>query len=100
MFTPGEMNTLLSYLWADQLFGTTGDAARGKTVFREKSCAACHEAGRAVRIAGKFSTPRMTAVLWNHGPVMLEQMKRQAIPWPRFSEKDMVDLVAHLNSLP
>jgi mono/diheme cytochrome c family protein len=99
-FAPGEMTTLLSYLWADQFFSAVGDAARGKRVFREKSCAACHEGGQAVRLSGKFSTTRMTAALWNHGPAMLERMKSQGISWPRFNEREMADLVAYLSSLP
>jgi mono/diheme cytochrome c family protein len=97
-FSPGEMNTLLSHLWADQFFGSAGDAGNGRKVFQEKSCAACHEGESAVRLTGRFNTPRMTAALWNHGPTMLEQMTRKGIGWPRFNERDMADLVAYLNS--
>jgi cytochrome c551/c552 len=97
-FMPGEMNTLLSHLWADQFFGAAGEAGHGRKVFREKSCSVCHEGQNSVRLTGRFNTPRMTAALWNHGPTMLEQMSRKGIEWPRFNERDMADLVAYLNS--
>jgi cytochrome c551/c552 len=97
-FAPGEMNTLLSYLWADQFFSAVGDSARGKKVFREKSCAGCHEGGQARGLTREFNVVRMTSVLWSHGPAMLEQMNRQGIQWPRFNERDMTALIAYLNS--
>ena len=99
-FTPGEMNTLLSYLWANQLFESRGDPVRGNKVFHEKSCAGCHEDGEAPRLTGEFSAIRMTSALWNHGPAMLERMNRQGVKWQRFNEREMTDLVAYLDSVP
>ncbi len=96
-FRSGEMGTLLSYIWARQFFENSGDTARGEKVFREKSCAACHQ-GQAPRLAGEFTTMRMSSALWNHGPAMLQQMSSRGIPWPRFNDRDMADLVSYLNS--
>jgi mono/diheme cytochrome c family protein len=97
-FKAGEMNTLLSYMWAKQFFESQGDSKRGKRVFVDKSCAGCHEGGKAPRLTGEFNPMRMTSALWNHGPAMLQQMNKQGIAWPRFNSRDMADLVAFLNS--
>lgn len=97
-FKAGEMRTLVSYLWAAQLFESTGDIALGKKVFRDKSCGPCHENGRGPRLTGEFNVIRMTSALWSHGPAMLRQMQDQGVRWPRFNAKDMSNLVAYLNS--
>ena len=36
----------------------------------------------------------MVSALWRHGPAMLEQMKEQGTPWPRFDGREMADLIA------
>lgn len=97
-FEPGQMGTLLSYIWATQFFETSGDARRGQKVFRDKSCAGCHQDGRAPRLSGEFTTMRMIAALWNHGPAMLQQMRSRGISWPRFSDREMADLVSYLKA--
>jgi hypothetical protein len=40
----------------------------------------------------------MVSALWHHGPQMQEQMKSKSIAWPRFSGKEMADLIAYLSS--
>ncbi|MBC7927846.1 MAG: c-type cytochrome [Bryobacteraceae bacterium] len=95
-FRPGEMGTLLSYVWASNFFLNSGDAARGKKVFRQKSCAACHQ-GQTARLAGDFNTMRITSALWNHGPAMMQEMRKRGIRWPRFKDREMEDLIAYLN---
>ena len=102
-FDSGEMLELLSYLWAKQFFEDSGDAARGKRVFTAKRCAGCHSnpASGAPRLVGggrQFSGASMVSALWRHGPAMLEQMKNQGTPWPRFEGREMADLIGYLNS--
>jgi mono/diheme cytochrome c family protein len=97
-FEPGEMSTLLAYMWSQEFFAGGGDSGRGKKVFREKSCAGCHEEGQAPRLAGAFTAMRMTSALWNHGPTMLQHMNNRGISWPTFNSRDMADLIAWLNS--
>jgi cytochrome c2 len=102
-FEPGEMRELLSYLWAKQFFEGTGDPARGSRVFSIKGCAGCHSnpASGAPRLAigeRRFSAAFMVSALWHHGPAMLEAMKKQGKPWPRFTGFEMADLIAYLNS--
>jgi hypothetical protein len=40
----------------------------------------------------------MVSALWRHGPAMLEQMRKDGVPWPRFEGSQMADLIAYLNS--
>jgi cytochrome c551/c552 len=97
-FQSGEMDTLLSYLWANQFFESSGSASHGRKVFAEKSCAGCHDAGKAPKLSGEFNTIRLTSALWSHGPAMLEQMRQQGTQWPRFTEREMADLIAFLDT--
>lgn len=98
-FQPGEMNQLLSFLWARSYFEDSGSANAGKRAFVAKGCAGCHEQGSAPKLTGKeASSVSMVAGLWQHGPAMLEQMRQKKVMWPRFTAKEMQDLVAYLNS--
>jgi mono/diheme cytochrome c family protein len=103
-FEPEEMRQIISYIWAKQYFRSEGNAARGKTLFTTKSCAACHNGsttGAPALGKGKdaYGDITMVAALWDHGPKMLEAMSARTIPWPRFSAREMSDLIAYLNSL-
>ena len=40
----------------------------------------------------------MIAVLWHHGPAMLDRMKARGVAWPRLDAADMSGLIAFLNS--
>ena len=99
-----EMRQILAYVWARQYFRGDGNADRGKTVFTEKSCAICHNdpSSGAPKLSGHkdgYSDITMVAALWDHGPRMLEEMNRRKVAWPRFTEQQMSDLIAYLNSL-
>ena len=100
---PGEMHELISFLWARQFFGESGDAARGKRFFTAKRCSNCHEdassgAPRLPSGAGQFNAALMVSTLWRHGPGMNEQMKIRSIAWPRFEGTEMADIIAFLNA--
>ncbi len=41
----------------------------------------------------------MVAALWVHGPRRLEEMTRRKLAWPRFTDEQMSDLIAYLNTL-
>jgi mono/diheme cytochrome c family protein len=97
-----EMRELTSYLWAGQYFQDSGSASAGARVFASKRCVACHgnPSSGAPKLAGsgrEFSGASMVSALWRHGPRMLDRMKTQAIPWPRFEGQDMANLIAYLN---
>jgi mono/diheme cytochrome c family protein len=103
-FTAEEMGQVISYVWARQYFSGTGDAARGKTAFAAKNCATCHNdtaSGAPSLARGKdaYSDISMVAALWDHGPRMLESMTAKKLAWPRFTAREMSDVIAYLNSL-
>jgi len=98
-----EMREILAYIWARQYFRGEGNTARGRKVFTEKNCAACHNdasTGAPKLAKGKdaYSAIAMVSVLWQHGPAMLEMKKGKGIQWPRFNAAEMSDLIAYLNS--
>ncbi|HUP04801.1 MAG TPA: c-type cytochrome [Bryobacteraceae bacterium] len=102
--TPDEMRRILGYVWEREYFQGSGDAARGKKVFAQKSCASCHNqpgSGAPSLARGKdaYSDVSMVSALWQHGPAMLQSMKQKSISWPRFDAQQMADLIAYLNSL-
>jgi mono/diheme cytochrome c family protein len=102
--TQEEMREILAYIWAKQYFGGEGDAKRGAKVFADKRCGACHQdassgAPKLAKGKGAYSDVVMVSVLWQHGPKMLESMQQKGLTWPRFSTREMSDLIAYLNSL-
>lgn len=101
--TEDEMRQILAYVWARQYFGAGGSAGRGKKVFTDKHCAACHNdassgAPNLAQSKTQYSDIGMVSVLWQHGPRMLEAMRRKDITWPRFTTAQMADLIAYLNA--
>jgi mono/diheme cytochrome c family protein len=98
-----EMREVLSYVWAKQFFGSTGDAGKGKKTFEAKKCAACHDnassgAPALAKPAEAYSAVSMVEVLWRHGPAMERKMHDMHIGWPQLSQSDMANLIAYLNS--
>jgi mono/diheme cytochrome c family protein len=99
----GEMRQIVSYLWERQIFEDSGSAVEGKKVFAAKNCATCHNdpssgAPNLSARAGTFSTVSIMSVLWGHGPRMLKEMEARHVPWPKFTARQMSDLIAFLNA--
>ncbi|HUI81444.1 MAG TPA: c-type cytochrome [Bryobacteraceae bacterium] len=98
-----EMRQILGYVWTRQYFRGSGDAAHGRQVFTEKSCAACHNdassgAPPLAKTPEGYSDISMISALWQHGPRMLDLMTERKLAWPRFTAPEMADLIAYLNS--
>ena len=99
-----DMRRLVSYLWVQQFFRGGGSASKGKKVFADKHCVACHGvagsgAPNLQAQAGNFSAVSVISSLWRHGPRMLEKIQSTThYPWPRFDGTQMEDLIAFLNS--
>lgn len=103
-FAGTEMADLISYLFFLGFFGDAGDPARGVSVFRERGCAQCHEAGaqQVVSLAASkvIADPiALSAAMWNHAPTMHDLMAERAIAWPKFDPGDMADLAAYLRGM-
>jgi mono/diheme cytochrome c family protein len=99
--SPGEMQSLVNYLWARQFWTDAGNPNAGKRVFDSKHCVTCHHdpSTGAPKIEGRsFTASSIVSGLWHHGPQMLDTMKQKKIEWPRFEGTQMSDLLAYLNS--
>jgi cytochrome c2 len=97
-----DMRALVGYLLSMQFFEERGDPAHGRKVFVQKRCNSCHEG--AARVGpdlsghqGQITSYHMVAVLWKHGPAMLQRMRAQGIPWPQFTAPEMADLLTYLH---
>ena len=100
-FSPQEMADLVAHLFSARYFDEPGDSARGKTVFINKQCHLCHTKGSKItdlaNLTGQISPIFMAQALWNHGPEMLERMRKVKVPWQKIDGKEMVDLMEYLN---
>lgn len=99
-----EMRQILGHVWMRQYLQGAGDAGRGKQVFEAQKCATCHNdpsSGAPKLGKGKDAYSGVTIVssLWGHGPRMLAMLEQKKMEWPRFSARQMADLIAYLNSL-
>jgi cytochrome c551/c552 len=82
-----------------------GDPRKGEDVFASKGCGDCHVTGdekrkiiapNLSRIELRESVTETASLMWNHGPMMLQNMKDRSIDWPRFEGNEMADLIAYL----
>lgn len=102
-FSNREMADLIAYLFAERYFEPRGSPLRGARVFEVKGCASCHrETGEGMGPAlsvwrGQVTAVALATAMWNHGPVMLQRMREQQMPWPLFQPREMVDLMEFLN---
>lgn len=102
-FSNKEMADLIAYLFAERYFEASGNPARGSRVFEVKGCASCHQPGGEgpgpplAAWRGRVSPIALATAMWNHGPVMLERMQEQRMPWPVFRPGEVSDLMEYLN---
>ena len=112
VLTPLEIANFYAYLYSLRYFDPPGDADRGKGVFASKSCSRCHADGSEAEGTEPKSGPpvgewldfadRVTWLtdMWNHGATMEAEMKSLGEDWPRFSLREMVDLLTYLENHP
>jgi cytochrome c2 len=96
-----EMADIIAYLFSTRYFDEPGDPQRGKTVFVKKQCNLCHSKGAKTldlsRLRGQISPIFMAQTMWNHGPEMLDEMRKAKASWQKIDGKEMVDLMEYLN---
>ncbi len=102
--SPEEMRRVVGYLVATQFFEERGNPEQGALLFAKKRCSGCHDnpaSGAPARsvMSGRMTSFGMVAALWKHGPLMLNAMRKQNIPWPRFEGSEMADVSAYLHGL-
>jgi cytochrome c551/c552 len=109
IFKENEMRDLLAYIRkrkVKKIFISPGDVNRGKKLFSEKGCIKCHpikgKGGMVAPDLGKKSKElkqnlnRIAGILWNLSPNMWEKMKKMGISYPKFSGREMADVIAYL----
>ena len=96
-----EMADLVAYLFSTQYFDESGDSEKGKNVFVKKQCNLCHAKGTKIQslsgLKGQISPIFMAQTMWNHGPEMLEKMRKAKVSWNKIDGKEMADLMEYLN---
>lgn len=112
VFEGTEMMDLLEYIKLntkgakETAFITPGNPKEGKQVFASKGCIKCHavrgEGGKEAEDLGKRaktfykSLTQITSIMWNKGPAVLGKMSQTQIGIPKFTPKEMADLIAYL----
>ena len=96
-----EMADLVAYLFSTRYFDEPGDPEKGKNVFAKKQCNLCHAKGTKTQslpgLKGQISPIFMAQTMWNHGPEMLEKMRKAKVPWSKIDGREMADLMEYLN---
>jgi len=99
--TPQEMADLVAYLFSTRYFDEPGNPEHGRAVFTRMQCHLCHvkgaKTGDLSRLKGQMSSIFMAEAMWNHGPEMLERMRKQKMAWQKMDGKEMLDLMEYIN---
>lgn len=104
--TPTEAANLVAFVYTAQYFDDSGDAKRGESLFRAKSCVACHSVGGQGGTQAPPLDPLkranspviVAAAMWNHAPAMNEAFRQQRIPRPTLEGKELLDIIAYVVS--
>jgi cytochrome c2 len=103
-----EMADLMAYLDADPARDPAPDRLQGEAELVRKGCLKCHslrgEGGRVGPDLGGLraayeSAPVWAARMWVHTPRMAAEARRLGILYPRFSGREMDDLIGFLKSV-
>jgi ubiquinol-cytochrome c reductase cytochrome b subunit len=103
MRAPFEPDSSAATLAAANVALANPQAAKGKSIFEEQSCNACHGDGgtgtaaapKLIGISGKYSPQQIEALLKDPTP----KMKAGGMPTPQLKPEEMDELVAYLDSL-
>ena len=107
-FAGTDMADIVAYLQSiggrKQNAVISGDAREGAKLFAVKGCTRCHSinryGGHVGQDLGSHKLPRtpsgMAGLLWNHGSRMRQLMDRYAVPLPKFTREELLNVVAYL----
>jgi cytochrome c len=112
VFEGTEMMDLLEYIKMnakgpkEMAFITPGNPKEGRRVFLAKGCIKCHavrgEGGKIAEDLGERakvfykSLTQIASIMWNKGPTVLARMAQTQIGIPKFTPKEMADLISYL----
>jgi mono/diheme cytochrome c family protein len=102
--TESEMLDLFGFLYYLRYLGEPGSVSRGKNLLESKGCVGCHMVGgKGGKIGPDFDQTQryaspiyMVQAMWNHGPAMQEQMKKNKVTYPTLTGQDVADISAYL----
>jgi mono/diheme cytochrome c family protein len=101
-FEGEDLADLFAYIFIARYQGQAGNPRRGESVYSLKGCAFCHrpdgtgEIGPSLRDIATETKETTMKKMWNHAPLMWEEMGERRIPWPRFEAEELSDLLAFL----
>lgn len=89
---------------ADLAYAQAGSPQAGRNIFLRRGCNKCHAIDGTGGTVGPDLNALQSAVhvsqligtLWNHGPSMWAKMEELGIPFPRFTDAEMSNLLAYL----
>jgi len=102
-----ELADIVGYLYSVDYFAGPGDPRRGEEIVKAKGCFNCHSiGGKGGRLAPDFEKSRglsepanVVAAIWNHGTVMEQKARDEAVSWPVFKGDEMAQVVGYLQAL-
>ena len=105
-FDKDELKDLVTFVYFLNYFDEPGDARVGQILFTEKHCIQCHRSGGEGGTSGPslenlprgVSPLRIARGLWNHGPAMVDSMRRRGLAVPLFRGTEIIDLFAYIRS--
>ena len=105
-FTPKEMADLLAYLYFLHFMDTPGNRTNGEKIFSAIGCSQCHaregKSGKLTYIdLSKYEATaemEIVASMWNHSQEIQKAVGEQNMPWPRFEEGEMADLLEFIRT--
>jgi len=105
-FTSAEMIDLLAYLYFLHFMDTRGNRTNGEKIFSTIGCSQCHspdrKSGKLTYIdLSKYETTaemEIVASMWNHSKEIQKAVGEQNMPWPRFKEGEMADLLEFIRT--
>jgi mono/diheme cytochrome c family protein len=100
------MTDLLAYLYFLHFIDEPGNRTNGKKVFSDIGCSQCHgsdrKSGKLMYIdLSKYETTaemEIVASMWNHSKEIQKAVGEQNMPWPRFKEGEMADLLEFIRT--
>jgi cytochrome c2 len=104
-FAPQEMSHLLAYIKGNALnekgetiYVNPGSPNRGREVFEQKKCTECHgnKDLDLKKSSLRLSLTEIVRMMWNHSYEMWEIMEESGLEVPRFTNKEMADLMTYL----
>jgi len=83
---------------AEKVYIQPGNPKKGRDVFRQKNCSACHGENNLSlkRSSLRKSLTEIVGMMWSHSNKMWAEMREMGLQIPHFDNKEMADLVAYL----